>query len=1211
MRALARLALLVLLSYLFPVHADDVDKAMELAASGRPEQAMALLDSLLARDPNEAEACLLRGTLRLEKQDWEGSLADLDRALQLDPSRAETHFLLGYWYAVDGKDHRALAYYDRAIELAPGEPRYLYGRATAHERMGNLSAARDDYQALLRLDPTNETALRDLEIVERALGGSAVRREASDAGGAAPEEAPVIFNNGNSYAVVSGARTPTPIRFDRTCHVTEIVTYHWNDARGATPGRIRIADSSGRELGSWTATGRPGQGGVANTYWVVTPEIVLPRGEYLVSDTSPATWAQNSASGGVGFVTVRGRCDLGQHAPASVAAQPRTTTQPPAAVATTAEEIGRARIGPEGGSVVVPGEVSIEFPAGALAQPQQVVIQRQYTGADGALYSVTLDGGDALLAVPALIRYTLPPTTDPGTVLVLQQVGPWMTVFPGNVDPATGQLVVEADHFSDQGYWNREATKASLLGTYLARKFSLTITVGLYVAGVNPWVRVGVSAVALIGTRWQGWSEAPREQVRELVNGMEGPVSGGGITIYWDDATLIESGGLAAYYDAKGNFLRFVEDRPQATGRAAEVRGALGRVAERRYVPNAVLFALADLQYSRRWQAAAGLPDPPEMVVRIRADLDRDEKGLPLKAEWDGLTLSIHRDMINKAYGSKPVPGALDEMRALLAHEYWHASREGAKTGLLETILGTQPPTEPEEAVGVALESLQAPEWSGFLQQHPWRDFGEALARGMDAEDNTVLEKAPGALWPFAKFVFHRGGGGPALLEFADGTQNDSTYDDRFRRFALSLLTADEQYRLGASEQVTLPSGESYASNTGWGALQLHQLVDVRALEHQLPPGQVDIDLPPAARSLRVVGFLVPPQDPAVPGGPLIVRRLVARATAGESIWAFPPVDTLKNWQPPKSSVLRRNGPRGVVVPREVLDTGTALTLPVALLGLRPSASESSPLLAYRLSPPAGLTIEPAHGAASEGAEGLRIRWQPPTLGTSLQVATALAGYQVLGRRHGETQARILAELRYEDFRDLPEEAWDERPAIAIGATEVVIAADATGAVLPAALLAAYPEIGLRSVDGAMRDKADVPLTSETSWLAGPAGQIAVSVNLTYDELGRPNGPTAGSKPMPDAEVTWSWTVEGRRTSESGRADSRGRLTISGVPFDVDVTLSARGERRVVRCVPRSPVVRVTFGWDGQPISDVPGGVSTVDDVERTTPPPPPEPAPR
>jgi hypothetical protein len=1001
-------------------------------------------------------------------------------------------------------------------------------------------------------------------------------------------------------------RTPTRITLDRTCHITEIVTYHWNDARGAMPGRIRLADSGGRELGSWAATGRPGQGGVANAYWVVTPEIVLPRGQYLVSDTSPATWAQNQASGGAGFVTVRGRCDPGQPAPASVAVQPPPATQPGPAVATTAEEIGRARIGPEGGNVVVPGEVSIEFPAGALAQSEQVVIRRRYAGPDGALYSVTRDGGDAPLAVPARILYTLPPTMDPGGVFVLQQVGRWMTVFPGSVDPATGRLVVEADHFSDQGYWNREGTKASLLGTYLAREFSLVVTVGQHLAGVNPWVRVGVGAFVLVATRWYGWTEAPKEQVQELLKDMEGPVSGGGITIYWDDAMLIESGGLAAYYDEQGRFLRFAEDRPATAGRAAEVRGALGRVHRRRFVPDAVLLALADLQYSKRWQAAAGLPDPPEMVVRIHANLDRDAKGVPLKAEWDGLTLSIHRDMINKAYGSKPIAGALDETRALLAHEYWHASRESAKTGLAEFVLPENlRPAEPEEAIGVALESLQVPEWSGFLQQHPWRDVGEALARGIDAPGNPILEKSPGTLWPFAKFVFHRGGGSAALMNFAEGTQDDMSYNDRFRRFALSLLTADEQYRLGASEKVTLASGEAYASNTGWGALQLHQLMNFRALEHQLPPGQVDIDLPPGARSLRVVGFLVPPQDPAVPGAPFIVRRLVARQEGSETVWALPPVDTLKNWQPPKFSALRGGGARGVVVPREVVDSGAALTLPVALLGLEPSAEDNSPLLAYRLSPPRVLAVEPAGDTASEGAAGLRIRWQAPALGKSLQAATALAGYQVLGRRPGDTQPRVLAELRYEDFRDLPEDAWAERPAIADGATEIVVPVDATEAVLPAALLAAYPEVGLRSIDGAMKDKANRPLTSETSWLVGQTGQVVVSVNRTYDELGQPTGPFAGSEPVPDAEVTWSWTLAGRPTSGSGRTDARGQLTISGVPLDVDVRLAARGERKVVRCTPRNPVVPLTFGWDGQPISDSPG-VSTNDDIKRTTPPPPP-----
>lgn len=118
--------------------------------------------------------------------------------------------------------------------------------------------------------------------------------------------ADVVFEIGNIYAVANDPPEVSTIKLDRAVRVSAISTYHWNNAKGAKPGTIALMNQAGEMFGPWDAVGRPGQGGVPNAYWVVTPNIVLEAGEYDVIDSEVETWAHNKESGGVGFVRVEG-----------------------------------------------------------------------------------------------------------------------------------------------------------------------------------------------------------------------------------------------------------------------------------------------------------------------------------------------------------------------------------------------------------------------------------------------------------------------------------------------------------------------------------------------------------------------------------------------------------------------------------------------------------------------------------------------------------------------------------------------------------------------------------------------------------------------------------------------------------------------------------------------------------------------------------------
>jgi hypothetical protein len=114
-----------------------------------------------------------------------------------------------------------------------------------------------------------------------------------------------IWDNGNVYAITGSSKSPTIVTFSKPVTVTYINTYHWNGAKGATPGTIALKAADGTMYGPWQATGADGQGGVKNAYWVVQPNVGLKAGSYTIVDSDPSTFATNNQANGVGMAHVK------------------------------------------------------------------------------------------------------------------------------------------------------------------------------------------------------------------------------------------------------------------------------------------------------------------------------------------------------------------------------------------------------------------------------------------------------------------------------------------------------------------------------------------------------------------------------------------------------------------------------------------------------------------------------------------------------------------------------------------------------------------------------------------------------------------------------------------------------------------------------------------------------------------------------------------
>ena len=115
-----------------------------------------------------------------------------------------------------------------------------------------------------------------------------------------------LFNNFNTGITLNGPRRGTVFTLNRSATITALITYHWNNGRGARPGTIGLRDQKGKIYGPFAAAGSSGQGGAANVDWTAQANVTVPAGTYAVVDSSPGTWSSNAESALAGFAKVRG-----------------------------------------------------------------------------------------------------------------------------------------------------------------------------------------------------------------------------------------------------------------------------------------------------------------------------------------------------------------------------------------------------------------------------------------------------------------------------------------------------------------------------------------------------------------------------------------------------------------------------------------------------------------------------------------------------------------------------------------------------------------------------------------------------------------------------------------------------------------------------------------------------------------------------------------
>ncbi len=138
-------------------------------------------DESLMRYPQNAMAHAARGLAEIELNQWDDALADFLEAARLDPNLAASYEGLGKVYIEKGDFGSAVASLETAIELDDtvsarincGVAQFRLALVTedATDKRHLLRDALRNYRRALRMDPGNEAATFNIEVVQSILGG--------------------------------------------------------------------------------------------------------------------------------------------------------------------------------------------------------------------------------------------------------------------------------------------------------------------------------------------------------------------------------------------------------------------------------------------------------------------------------------------------------------------------------------------------------------------------------------------------------------------------------------------------------------------------------------------------------------------------------------------------------------------------------------------------------------------------------------------------------------------------------------------------------------------------------------------------------------------------------------------------------------------------------------------------------------------------------
>ncbi len=149
---------------------DPLSRALAAQGAGRIDEAAALFDQVLARDPRSVPALVSLGQIRQNAGLLDAAKDLYLRALKIDRTIAGVHNNLGAVLVAQGDDAAAIPVFTAALWIEPGSLLFRYNLAGAFERAGRAGDALTQYDAMLVREPGLMAALLGRASALFALG---------------------------------------------------------------------------------------------------------------------------------------------------------------------------------------------------------------------------------------------------------------------------------------------------------------------------------------------------------------------------------------------------------------------------------------------------------------------------------------------------------------------------------------------------------------------------------------------------------------------------------------------------------------------------------------------------------------------------------------------------------------------------------------------------------------------------------------------------------------------------------------------------------------------------------------------------------------------------------------------------------------------------------------------------------------------------------
>lgn len=124
---------------------------LERAKQGNYPEAIALLDELIAQNPDSAMDCNNRGLMYFQNGQYTEAIADYNRAIELDPRLDSAYNNRANCYAAQGNLAAALTDYELALDFNPGNLRAWINQGVAYRQMGLYDLALENFDLALFL----------------------------------------------------------------------------------------------------------------------------------------------------------------------------------------------------------------------------------------------------------------------------------------------------------------------------------------------------------------------------------------------------------------------------------------------------------------------------------------------------------------------------------------------------------------------------------------------------------------------------------------------------------------------------------------------------------------------------------------------------------------------------------------------------------------------------------------------------------------------------------------------------------------------------------------------------------------------------------------------------------------------------------------------------------------------------------------------------